>query len=106
MSVFVVTFFCERSGKFQQIVPGCGVLDVLEDIWGILESLTFGCKVVGCSSLEIPQEIFHEVLLKSGIKHGFKWKQREEFMEERIGVLNIWDKHGFRVICKGLDMLE
>ena len=39
-------------------------------------------------------------------KTGFKWKHREELSEERIDGLDIWDKHGCRVSCKGLYMLE
>ena len=27
-------------------------------------------------------------------------------MEERIGGLDVWDKHGRKVICKGLDIIE
>ena len=45
-------------------------------------------------------------MLKSGRKYRFNWKQREDLMEECIDSLDIWDKHGCRVICKGLEMLE
>ena len=45
-------------------------------------------------------------MIKSGRKNGFKWKQREEFTEERIDDLDIWDDHEYRVSCKGLDTIE
>ena len=45
-------------------------------------------------------------MLKSGSKSGSKCKQVEEFMEERIYGLDIWDKCGHRVICKGLKMID
>ena len=70
-------------------MAGCSVSDRLEDIWGILESLVFCCKEGGCSSSEISQEVACEVLMKYGSKSGLKWNQREEFMEERIGGLDI-----------------
>ena len=82
--------------SFDKVVAECGILDILEDIWGILESLLFGCKLGGCGSSERPQEVSHEVLLKSDSKYRFKWKQREDFMEERIDSLDIWDNHGLR----------
>ena len=56
--------------------------------------------------MERQQKVAHEDLLKSGIKYGFKSKQRGELMEERIGGLDIWDKYDRRVICKGLYMLK
>ena len=43
----------------------------------------------GCSSSERPQEVAHDVLLNYGSKSGFKWKQMEELMEERIVGLDI-----------------
>ena len=52
------------------------------------------------------QEVAHEVLLNSSIQSGFIWKQREEFTDERIGDLDIWDNHGCRVSCKGLEVLD
>ena len=52
------------------------------------------------------QEVAHEVLLKSRRKYEFKWKQKDELTEERIVGLDIWGKHGHRVICKGLEMLQ
>ena len=42
----------------------------------------------------------HEDLLKPGKKDGFKWNQREEFMEDRIGSLDIWYGYGRRVRYK------
>ena len=51
------------------------------------------------------QEVAHEVLLKSRRKYEFKWKQKDELTEERIVGLDIWGKHGHRVICEGLEML-
>ena len=63
--------------SFDKVVSGSGVLYSLENMWGILESLVFGCKVCGCIRSEIPQEVAREVLLKSGSKSGFKWKQRK-----------------------------
>ena len=37
---------------------------------------------------------------------GFKWKKREDFTEDCIGGLDIWDENGRKVSCKGLQMLE
>ena len=44
--------------------------------------------------------------MKVGSKNGFKWKQREDLIEGRIVSLGIWDEHGCRVSCKGLDIIE
>ena len=52
--------------------------------------------------MDIPKEVTHEIMLNSDNKNRLKWKQREEFMEYRIGGLDIWDKHGYRVRCKVL----
>ena len=70
--VFVVTFFVKGVDSFDKVVAGCGVSYILEDIWGILESLVFGCKLVGCSISEIPQDVVHGVLLNSNRTSGFK----------------------------------
>ena len=34
--VFVVKFIMKLVGSFNKVVAGCGVSDILEDIWGIL----------------------------------------------------------------------
>ena len=52
--------------------------------------------------MNIPQEVAHDFLMKFGRKSGFKLKQREDFTEEHIGGLDIWDKHGRRGSYKGL----
>ena len=87
--IFVVTLFLKGVDIFDKAVAGCGVLDSLEDIWSILKCLVFGYKVGGCNSVEIPQEVSHEVLLKYVSKSGLKWNHREEFTEECIGGLDI-----------------
>ena len=84
---------------------GCVILDILEDIWDILEILVFFCKVGECIISEIIQEVAREVLLKSGSKSGFKWNHRVELMEELIVSLDIWDKHVHRSRCKVLEIL-
>ena len=56
--------------------------------------------------MERPQDVTHEFLLKPNSKSGFKCKQREYLMEERIDGIDIWDKHGHRVIYKVLEMLQ
>ena len=68
-------------------------------------NLGISCKVSICISSERPQEVSHEVLVKSDIKFGFKWKKRGELMEERIVDLSVGDKHGRRVSCKGIYMI-
>ena len=62
----------------------------------------FGCKVGGCHILEILKEVAHEALLNYGSKTGFKFNHREEFVEERIFGLDIWDNHGRRVSCESM----
>ena len=47
------------------------------------------CTVGECIISKRLQKVAHESLLKSGRKSGFKWKQMEEFMEERICGLDI-----------------
>ena len=34
--VFVVTYFVKLIDIFDKVVAGCGLLDILEDLWGIL----------------------------------------------------------------------
>ena len=68
--------------------------------------MVFVCKVGGCNISGRPQEVAHEVLLKSRSKSRFKWNQREGLMKDHIGSLNILDKCGCRVSCKGLEMLD
>ena len=45
-------------------------------------------------------------MIKFGINTRFRLKERGQLTEERIVVLDVWDDHGRRVTCKGLDMLE
>ena len=56
--------------------------------------------------MERLHEVNHESLLKSSRKYGLKRNQMEELTEESICGLYIWYKHGRRVICKGLEILE
>ena len=70
--VFVVKCFVKGVESFDKVVAGYGFLDILEDIWGISESLLFGCKVGGYTILKRLQEVVHEYLLKSGRNTGFK----------------------------------
>ena len=55
-----------------KVVAGCGFYDSLEDIWGILLSMLFGCKVGVYSGLKRLQEVDREDLLKFISKSGFK----------------------------------
>ena len=64
----------EGVESFDKVVAVCGILDSLEDIWGIFKSLVFGCKVGGCSRLDRPQEVSNKALLEYSSKYGFKWK--------------------------------
>ena len=76
--VFVVTVFLKGLDFFDKVVDGCGVSDSLEDMWGILESLVFGCKVCWFISSVRPQEVAHEVFMKYGSKYELKWNHMEE----------------------------
>ena len=48
------------------------------------------------------QEVFHEALLKLGSATWLKCNQRWDL---HFDELVVWDYHGHRVSCKGLDML-
>ena len=54
----------------------------------------------GCSILERLQEVANEALVNYGSNTGSKCNYREEFMEERIGDLDIWDNHDCGFSCK------
>ena len=72
----------------------------------ICEILVVVFKVDGCSRTDILQEDLHKAPHDLGSKTWSEWKQREEFMEEVIGGLNVWNENVCRVICKELDMRE
>ena len=63
------------AGIFGGVVSVCGGLDILEDIWSILERLIVGCKSGGCVILERLQGDLYEVPQELVTKNWFEVKQ-------------------------------
>ena len=93
-------------GSFDRVVYGCIILYSLREIQSILVNLVFGCKVGGCIILDIPQEVLNEVIQDLGSDTWFVHKHRKDLMENYIGGIYVWDEHGRRVICKGLETIH
>ena len=83
--------------SFDKVVDGFSIWEILEEIWTILEIISFGCKVGGCIISKRLQKVFHEVLHELVSNNWFEWKQREELTEVHSGGLYVWDENGRRV---------
>ena len=64
--------------SFDKVVDGFSIWEILEEIWTILEIISFGCKVGGCIISERLQKVFHEVLYELVSNNWFEWRQRED----------------------------